>query len=273
MINTISWSKDRACQLDLTLTTYKKYFSEWKEQPFSIIYTASTARYNAGYDIVKKRHPEFNWVKETNFRTDTISCFNKFKQPYTTFVVDDDVFIDFFSLKSDEFRTFQADQSIICISPRLAPYVTYCYPASLDSPPPTFDPNYNQKVWNWKQGHLRGDWCYPWSVACHHIFRTEDIEHAVNNVPFKFANSFEGNCLMGHINERRPNMLCFQTAKCVCAENNKVQTENQNRNENSHSLEYLNETFLSGKRLCPDANHQKIFNACHAPISVVWINQ
>ena len=68
MINTIIWSKDRACQLDLTLSTYKKYFSEWNSQQVNIIYTGSTDSYNQGYEIVKAKHKEFNWVRETNFR-------------------------------------------------------------------------------------------------------------------------------------------------------------------------------------------------------------
>lgn len=270
MINTIMWSKDRACQLDLTLSTYKKYFTEWREQQVNIIYTASTPDYAKGYERVKSLHPEFNWIQESNFRQDTINCFNKFYRPFTTFVVDDDVFIDYFSLKSDEFNIFANDPSIICVSPRLAPYVTYCYPASIDSPPPQFIPHYPKKVWNWKLPHLRGDWCYPWSVACHHIFKSEDLQHAINNIPFKFANSFEGNCLLGHINENRQHMICFDTAKCICSENNKVQTENMNRNENSHPLQFMNNQFLQGLRLCPDVNHQMILNACHGPVIIKW---
>lgn len=273
MINTICWSKDRACQLDLTLTTYKKYFTEWREQQVNIIYTSSNEKYNNGYELVKKLHPEFNWVRETNFRQDTINCFNSFRRPYTAFMVDDDVFIDYFSLKSDEFKLFQSNPSIICVSPRMAPYITYCYPAICDSPPPSFSSN-GPRVWNWKASHLRGDWCYPSSVACHHIFRSEDLEQPINNIPFKFANSFEGNCLLGHIDNvigpKRPLMVCFATAKCICSENNRVQTENQNRNENSHPISYLNDMLLNGSRLCPDINHQMIINACHWPVQMKW---
>ena len=275
MINTIAWSKDRACQLDLTLTTYKKYFIDWKEQFLSIIYTSSSERYNQGYEIVKARHPEFNWVKETNFRQDTINCFNNYRRPYTSFFVDDDVFIDYFSTKSDEFKIFQNDPNIICVSPRIAPYVNFCYTIPLESPPPQFLPQYNKRVWNWKLGHLRGDWCYPSSVACHHIFRSEDLEYPINNIPFKFANSFEGNCLLGHIDNtiglKRPLMVCFETSKCICSENNRVQNENQNRNENSHPISHLNDILLQGKRLCPDANHQMKSNACHSSVQIKWI--
>jgi hypothetical protein len=275
MINTIIWSKDRACQLDLTLTTYKKYFAEWKDQQVNIIYTYTTPQYHQGYEIVKSKHPEFNWIKESNFRQDTINCFNTYRRPYTTFVVDDDVFVDYFSLKSDEFKIFESDPRIICVSPRMAPYISYCYPADLESPAPQFIPQYEKRVWNWKLPHLRGDWCYPSSVACHHIFRSEDLEYPINNIPFKFANSFEGNCLLGHIDnvvgQQRPLMVCFETSKCICAENNKVQNENQNRNENSHPLEHMNNMLISGKFLCPNSNHQVRINACHGPMKFNWV--
>lgn len=271
MINTIAWSKDRACQLDLTLTTYKKYFTEWKSQFLSIIYTSSNPAFNQGYEIVKARHPEFNWVRETNFRQDTINCFDKYKRPFTTFMVDDDVFIDYFALKSDEFKLFLADPSIMCVSPRIAPYVTYCYPASIDSPPPPFLPQYSQKVWNWKLDYLRGDWCYPWSVSAHQIFRTEDLEHAIHNIPFRFANTFEGVCLLGHIGNSRSNMVCFETSKVICAVNNKVQVEAANKHENTHPVDYLNHMLLQGKTLCPNINHQARLNACHGVVQLKFI--
>lgn len=272
MINTILWSKDRACQLDLTLTTYKKYFKEWADQSVSIIYTHSNEAYGRGYEIVKKLHPEFNWVRETNFRLDTINIFNDKKRDYTAFLVDDDVFVDYFSLNSVEFNTFQQDPNIICLSPRMAPYVTYCYPASIPCTPSPFLSQYaGKKVWEWKNGTPNSDWSYPWSVACHHIFRSVDLQHAINNIPFRAPNSFEGNCLLGHIGDR-PYMISYDTAKCICSTNNKIQMENMNRNENSHPVEFLNANFLAGKRLCPDINHQRILNACHGPLDYKWRN-
>jgi hypothetical protein len=214
-------------------------------------------------------------LKETNFRQNTIDTFNKHlsTREFVSFIVDDDVFIDYFSLDSDEFKSFRYDPNIMCLSPRLAPYVTYCYPASIDSLPPRYLPEFSPKyVWRWQDPNLRGDHCYPWSVACHHIFRAQDVYDAINNIPFKAPNSFEGNCLLGHIKEK-PLMICYATAKCICSTNNKIQTENMNRNENSHPVEFLNANFLAGKRLCPDVNHQRILNACHGPLDYKWRNQ
>lgn len=271
MINTIAWSKNRACQLDLTLSTYKKYFNDWQSQILSIIYTSTNPQFEQGYEIVKRLHPEFNWVRETNFREDTIRCFDKFKRPYTTFMVDDDVFIDFFSTKSDEFKIFANDPGVMCVAPRLAPYVTYCYPATEDSPPPQFLPNYEKKVWNWQLPHLRGDWCYPWSVSGHQIFKTEDLETPIHNIPFRFANTFEGVCLYGNMGRSRPNMVCFETAKVICGVNNKVQIEAANRHENTDPVELLNMLLLQGKRLCPNANHQTRHNSCHGIVKLKFI--
>lgn len=263
MINIISWSKNRACQLDLTLSTFKKYFKEWSQQPVSIIYTHTLNEYKCGYDIVKKLHPEFNWILESNFRQDTINCFNKNNEPYVSFFVDDDIFIDYFSLEDSEMKEFFSNKNIACLSPRLAPYVNFCYTRNYAvSGPQTLD---NGK-WQWKG--LEGDWGYPYSIACFHIFRKEDLNF-INTAFFKAPNSFEGTFLSGYPKDKEL-MICYKHAKCICSTNNKVQTENDNRNSNTHSLEKLNFEFIKGNRLCPDANHQYKLNMCHGPMKYIW---
>jgi 3'-phosphoadenosine 5'-phosphosulfate sulfotransferase (PAPS reductase)/FAD synthetase len=71
MIKVISWSKDRPAQLDLTLSSLKKYFVNWREIDINIIYLDTTENYKKGYELVQKYHPEFNYIRETNFRQNT----------------------------------------------------------------------------------------------------------------------------------------------------------------------------------------------------------
>src|SRR5580658_5475773 len=127
MIDVIIFSKDRAAQCDLMLSGLKYYFREWSQQKYTILFTYSNDLHKLAYDRVKSLHPEpcFTWIKETNFYNDTKSIFNSGKNPLVSFLVDDDVFIDSFSLDSYEFKTFMDNSQIACLSPRIAPYTTY----------------------------------------------------------------------------------------------------------------------------------------------------
>jgi hypothetical protein len=266
MINVVAWSKNRACQLDLTLSTYKKYFSEWKSCQVSIIYTYSDESYKRGYDLCQKLHPEFNWIKETNFRQDTLKAIFTSPHTYQSFMVDDDVFVDRFSLEDKECQELFKNQSVACISPRLAPYINYCYTANHTQPQPTFLKD-RDHLWEWRGKPY--DWGYPWSVASFHIFRKSDIVN-LQMLKFKGANSFEGGFISAASFNGRELMSCYKQAKCICSTNNKVQIENGNRHENSDPLDILNSNFINGKRLDSDINDKYTLNMCHGPLKYEW---
>jgi hypothetical protein len=245
----------------------KKYFKEWKDQEVNIIYTASNEEYMRGYDMVRDYHPEFNWIKETNFMTDTRNAFNQSTRPYVSFLVDDDVFVNPFSIEDKEFKMFQERSDIICFSSRLHPNVTMCYTmGDKSSPPPTLTAD---RTWIWR-GH-EGDWGYPMSVASFHVFRKNDVTLPINSVPFKHPSDFEGLCLVPHTPPGRPRMVCYETGKCICTTNNRVQNFNTNRNDETHTVQELNEVFLTGKRLSPDVNDGLQLQTCHGPVTYEWI--
>lgn len=263
MISTILWSKDRAAQLDLTLSSYKIYFKEWQDQKLNIIYTSSNSFFEQGYNRVKVLHPEFNWIRESNFRQDTLNCYNNSTEKYIAYLVDDDVFFDYMSVNDETFKEFQNSDDVICLSPRLAPYINFCYTQNQPQPPPEF---VSKNKWNWTKGVH--DWGYPVSVASFHIFRKEDMSF-INSMSFGKANTFEGNMNMGNL-MHRPYMLCYDHAKCLCSSINKIQQENANRHENSAPIDQLNLTFVMGKRLSVEANNYATINMCHGPIKVEW---
>jgi hypothetical protein len=258
------WSKDRAAQLDLTLQTFKKYFTEWKDQSVTIIYKCSNDFYKSGYDKVMQYHPEFKYVPETDFRTNTLAAINESKKEYVSFLVDDDIFIDTFSTKSPEFLEFDSNPMIACISPRLAPYVSYCYTQNLPAKKPVFLEN---RTWRWNSD-CSGDWNYPWSVAALHVFRKNDLT-PLNNIPFRAPNTFEAALCNVQFSGRNL-MICFEHAKIFTASNNRVQNENNNRTEHTDPIDQMNDKFLNNKRLCPDENHYMIANACHGPVQYTW---
>ena len=101
------------------------------------------------------------------------------------------------------------------------------------------------------------------------VYRKKDIINHICNMSFQAPNSFEASLC----NFKFPGqdiMTCYNHAKAFCVANNRVQTENQNRNENSHSIEDLNNIFISGKRLDSDRYAGRIINSCHGAIEYVW---
>jgi hypothetical protein len=96
VISICIFSKDRACQLELLLKSIKRFVKDWDKQKIGIIYKASDKSYENGYDLVKKKHPEFTYIFETNFHKDVLGFFKEtFK--LVMFLVDDDVFINDFA--------------------------------------------------------------------------------------------------------------------------------------------------------------------------------
>lgn len=266
-LHTILFSKDRACQLDLTLSTYKNHFKEWRDNKLTILYTFSSNEFKFGYDKVKKLHPEFTWVMETNFRQNTVAIFNDIQEPLVSFLVDDDVFINDVTLKCQPIKAFLNNPNILCVASRMNKEVNYCYTSNIQSAPPTFF--YEEGSWEWRAPGLAGDWCYPMSIASFHIFRKVDLIRPITQVPFRAPNSLEGTCLAANPPDK-PLMILLDNQKCVCGVNNRVQGENSNRHENSHSLESLNNMFLAGNRLSDKVNDGKILKQAHAPVAYVW---
>lgn len=266
-LHTILFSKDRACQLDLTLSTYKNHFKEWGDNKLSILYTHSSDSYKAGYDRVMSLHPEFIWIKESNFRQNTIDIFNGIQAPLVSFLVDDDVFINDVTLTCRSVKALLNNPNILCIAPRMSKEVNYCYTANIQTPPPTVF--YEEGSWEWRAPGLAGDWCYPMSIASFHIFRKMDLIRPITQIPFRAPNSLEGTCLAPNSPDK-PLMILMDNQKCVCGVNNKVQIENQNRHENSHSIESLNNMFLTGNRLSDKVNDGKTFKQAHVPVEYIW---
>lgn len=251
MLKTCIFSKDRACQLDLLLTSIEGFFDGYKNESFAILYKASNDEFNNGYELVKKKHPLFCFIKETNFHLDVRKIFS---QPSQTimFLVDDDVFIDKFSMNGSvgiPFNEFLGHTNVLTLSLRMHPKVTYCYTTKTQTTPPQLS-YYNS--WDWLYAFGNTDWSYPMSVDGH-IFRYVDISKLILGLNYNNPNSFEGalagNSMIYSIN--KPQMMCY--AKPVIVNNpvNKVQTLNGNHCGLVHSYPAsdLNREFLAGKSI------------------------
>jgi len=260
MINIVIFSRDRGSQLELLLRSMKLYFKEWDSQKVSILYTFSNRLFGEGYDITKKLHPEFNYVLEKNFKQDLLLLMDK-SEKFSTFFVDDIIFKEDFSMKDDKVKMLEDDKNVLCLSLRLHPRLSYCYPARVKMVSPSPDKN-NKFNWVGKTG----DYGYPMSLDGA-IFRTSEILYRLQHLNYSNPNTLESNLAAMPI--KKPFMLMYDKSIIVNNPANKVQDFNQNVHGNI-SAEYLNVEFIKGKKISLK-NSKGIENiSCHQEIDIIF---
>jgi hypothetical protein len=258
MIDCIIFSKNRACQLDLLLRSIRLYT---KCLQLKVIYTFSDSFFQAGYEKLKQKFTEVEWILEQGqFKQEVIK---NIVQLHVMFLVDDVVFIDNFSEESNEFEEFKHSNEILTLSLRLSPKISYCY--AFDSS--SSIPNFVGRKWSWK--NAQGDWGYPMSLDGN-IFRSNDIR-SIDKLPFTCPNEFEG--MLGWLDtvNEKPFVICFQQQKVVGMPLNKVQNSIPNRSMEI-SVDFLNKQFLDGKYISLDILKQMSGkNTVHVePINIIF---
>jgi len=259
-MNIVIFSKDRGCQLELLLRSMKLHFKDWDKQKINVLYTFSNYLFGKGYEITKKLHPEFNYVLEKNFKQDLLSLMDESKK-FSTFLVDDNIFKEDFSLEDEKLKMLETDSNILCLSLRLHPRLSYCYPARCKMVSPSPDEN-NKFSWVGKTG----DYGYAMSLDFH-IFRTNEILYRLQHLNYSNPNTLESNLASMPI--KKPFMLMYDKSIIVNNPVNKVQTFNHNVHGNV-SAEYINEKFLNGEKISLE-NSKGIDNiSCHQEIDIIF---
>jgi hypothetical protein len=262
MLNIIVFSKNRACQLDLFLRSMKKFFKEFSDFKIRILYKYTNPDFEKGYLSLKEIHSDKNieWKLDSNFQNCLIDIFDK-TQKYSTFFVDDIIFKEPFSINDDRFKYFDSHGDILCLSMRLHPRLTYCYPASINMK----SPEIKDGIFLWKGQD--GDYGYPMSLDGH-IFRSRDIFYYLVNLRYDGPNPLEAQMAQQPL--YYPKMICYDRSIIMNNPINKVQEWNSNIHGNI-SAEFLNEKFLGGEiiDLTPFEKFDNI--SCHQELPVTFI--
>jgi len=268
--NIVIFSKDRAAQLDLFLRSMKRFFPDWhKYRDIHVLYTYSNEAFGAGYVRTITTHPEFHYAFENKgkFKADTLNLLLK-ERNFTMFFVDDNIFKNHFSLRSEEVKEFIIREDIACVSLRLCPRINFCYTMNVPMKVPTFTDS-RRFIWKWKDA-FPGDWSYPMSLDGH-LFKTDEILPLLTLLEYSNPNTLEGNLANSPFNI--PYMICFDDAKIFNVPANKVQNVNGNRHGNMTAWD-INERFIKGGRLSLDKvlnNPLSINNtSCHQDVPLEW---
>lgn len=266
MISLIIFSKDRALQLELLLTSIKKnlkYVSDVR-----VIYTTSNERFQESYDSLKFKHR--GWVTFTRQSQDK-HLFNYIHEAcclanhkYVCFLTDDNIVFqdvpkndlqDVLNLFDDKmFSCFSLRMGLNICKRQIGNTIYHSFPYDTKFMNPNND---SIIIWNRTTIPYGDYWSYFLSVDGH-IFRKEDMFNMTRllsewQIFEKFRNTpneFESK-LQRFNYEYGPFMGAFTHSKVVNSPNNRVQNDAENRNGDQYKYEpsYCNELFLEGFRI------------------------
>ena len=247
MINTIIFSKDRACQLDLLIRSIKKYF-HLDTYKLIVLYTTSNDKYEIGYDILKNLHKDVSFIKENNFKNDFISLIDK-KLPYIITFTDDAIIRDHIVV-DNIFYDFVDNEDIMCINMRLGRSVEYRLMDDLYGGPELIRPPEldSGNIWRWVGDHKTTGFYYPMS-AFGHLFRTVEFVEYISIISWNGIHDYE--TMMANNPMKNPLLICYDTNKIIDICLNVVLEGSDNLCGNI-STEKLNTIWLSGKRIKDD---------------------
>lgn len=241
----IIFSKNRACQLELLLTSIYKNANDLFDK-ISILYK-SFDDFNEGYKLLinKQNFKDINFYSENYFDSD---LFNLISNDYdlTTFVVDDAVIYKNINGKKNTILNCFTNNTV-CFSLRLGLNCNYSHPANL---------NYKIKDYVINDGIVTvdyylqeiGDFKYPLSTDGH-IYKTNFIKGLLQAIPFNNPNTLEANLQTFVIRNVIPRFIhFFEDSKLVSIPVNLVNTTFNNRNGLFYNIsaEKLNEKYLNG---------------------------
>ena len=263
MISAIVFSKDRALQLDLTLSSIKRNFKQVSE--VCVIFHTSE-EHSHSYEILTKEFPDIQFVRQRTHDTgglfsDIDTIITHCDQEYICFLTDDNIaYSPVVFSKSVLDGLFQ--NPFACLSLRLGSNIRkrdYGDGVLRDDCLPPRERNDPFLTWNRTTIPVGGYWSYPLSVDGH-IFRKQDTKRFAKELNIlnssgafdwkQTPNEFEAK-LQRFWFDIPPLMASLRMSCIVNSPNNRVQNTIKNRHgdEFSYDAQFLNEKFLGGYRI------------------------
>ena len=248
MFNILIFSKDRAAQLDALLRSIQENFVNYKAFKFNVLYTYSCDFYKQGYQLVKSRFPEVDFILEAYFKGDTSKIIQD-KNRFTMFGHDDTIFINKFDTTSSTFSSFVRGQDVVSLSLWMHPGMTHSYGKGCRIDLPEFAAD-----GSWMLTGQRGDWGKPFSTNFN-IFKTKDVINVIRHEEYISVNLLEW--FISRVNFKKERALCFSAPIVVNIPVNSVQSVTMNRAAEI-SLDHCNVQYLNNKKIVVDIDKSKL---------------
>lgn len=255
-VDFILFSKNRPMQLRALLESMFHFVDGSIINSIRVIFTFDPG-YENGYAKVSSEFPAVIFVKENDFKGQTISILEQ-SIDHVCFLVDDIIF----------FRPVAGDvtpkSTDVCFSLRLGKNCKYSHPANSWYSLPSLHEEGNSITWDWAKGEY--DFGYPFSLDGH-IFRRDDILQSCGSSIFRSPNSLENSLVYWNPHMEKfklMRMRAFHNSCLVGIPVNRVNNEVPNRFglEFSITEPELQSIFDEGKRI---AWEEMDFSAIQGP--------
>ena len=265
MINSIIFSFDRPLQLHLLLESIK--INAKNVFAINVLYKHSNEEFKKGYELLKSRFENVNWIEEINFRDQTLKLVDSTLN-HSCFFTDDDIIYNEIC-ESDIVECFK-DDNVFCFSLRLGKNVNHCYTMSCDD---ILIPigEYDKFVW-WDWTKHYADFGYPLSVDGH-VFITKEIKKLIKAINFSNPNTLEAN-LQVFDNFPKEWMFAYKSSALVNSPNNIVQNVYPNKKAELYSFttKQLNDKYLNNEIVDYEALDFSSIKGCHQELFLKFKN-
>jgi ElaB/YqjD/DUF883 family membrane-anchored ribosome-binding protein len=247
MTSAIVFSRDRAAQLDLLLSSIKENAPSLFQRT-AVLFTHSSKSFRSGYQKCMDEHEDVLFVKERAFQEQLRAQVER-ADKYVAFLCDDDIFYRWMVEPTLPHEVLAAIPEVLCVSLRLGHNTTWCYPHAQKQRLPRFAHRNGMEVFKWTTGDF--DFAYPGSLDGN-VFRKDQLRYLVSEGPWNSPNDLEEH--LNYVCRRTtatPLMACYKQSLLLGNPVNRVQQTHRNRVGEQFPVEpfKLNTQYLDGRRL------------------------
>ncbi len=301
------FSKNRALQLDCTLSSFLLHCQDKSQASMTVLYQADGPLYERQYQQLMAEYSakSVRFRKQMKFKADVMEVLledgrrnwldrrllslgfgvNRMIERdwpenisrNILFLVDDNIFVCDFRLDDIE-KSLAGQPDAVGFSLRLGANTTYCYPMSENQALPEFqridgDQSTGGTILRYRWPGAQHDFGYPLEVSSS-AYRKSDILSVLVSSRFRNPNQLEW-YLSGSAERfvtSHPWLLCYETSVTFCNPVNKVQTKFQNRagENDAYTIENLAEKFDAGFRIDAAAYANYVSNGCHQEKELIF---
>ncbi len=289
------FSKNRAMQLDATLSSFLLHARDSYLARLVVIYDATSATHESQYALLQRQYGDLaGFVRETDFRRQLLDILKTAHsgvaprsrlplsngernparldaQEYLLFLVDDAIFVRDFSLNS-AVNALASQPQAIGFSMRLGRNTTHCYSLSRTQSSPDFRVLEDEAVaFNWTRAD--GDFAYPLEISSS-MYSLSMILQLGNGLKFRNPNTLESALAAQarRLARQYPTLLCYERSVAFCAPVNRVQDVYKNRSGEAADLSVakLSALFELGQRVNVRGLAGFVPSACHQEVVLTF---
>lgn len=245
------FSKDRACQLDLLLSSLELFCPE--QFDVNILFKASSHDYMEGYKKCSEYHPNDNFIEEGDFRQQTLDVLGKYE--YCAVSTDDTVITSPFMLK----EPYMKGIDIFSLRLGLNTVVQEPFSGRLQPALSKYDDEGETIIWDSRLYHPHNNNGYQFGMDM--VLYSQRYYELVKEIPFKRTNDIEGFLSTNRRDKINPFIRSFRRSVAVNIPANNLSGVTQS--DSSIDFEKTNREFLSGYRFRLDEIKQMKVVGCH----------